>query len=130
VNQEAVDTPDGSDYDRIGGAPAVIAVVGDFYDRVLADPELAPYFKDVDLVRLRRHQVLLVSQVLGGPADYDGRELRDAHAGMDITREHFTTVVTHLVDAMKGAGVPDEIVQRVVLELGSARGDIVGAPTG
>jgi hemoglobin len=130
VNHEAVDRPDGSDYDRIGGAPAVIAVVGDFYDRVLADPVLAPYFDGVDLVRLRRHQVLLVSQVLGGPAEYDGRELRDAHAGMDITRDHFSMVVSHLVDAMKGAGVPDQIVQRVVLELGSTRGDIVGAPAG
>jgi hemoglobin len=130
VNHEAVDRPDGSDYDQIGGAPAVIAVVGDFYDRVLADPVLAPYFDGVDLVRLRRHQVLLVSQVLGGPAEYDGRELRDAHSGMDITREHFSMVVSHLVDAMKGAGVPAEIVQRVVLELGSTRGDIVGAPAG
>ena len=130
MKQESVDGQDGSDYDRIGGAPAVIAVVGDFYDRVLADPSLASYFDDVDLVRLRRHQVLLVSQVLGGPAEYDGRELRDAHAGMDITGEDFYKVVTHLVDAMEGAGVPHEIVQRVVLELGSTRGDIVGAAAG
>jgi hemoglobin len=130
VNQESVDEPDGSDYDRIGGAPAVIAVVGDFYGRVLADPDLAPYFDGVDLVRLRRHQVLLVSQVLGGPAEYDGRELRDAHAGMDITGAHFFMVVAHLVGAMESAGVPDQIVQRVVEALGSTRGDIVGAPAG
>jgi hemoglobin len=130
VDQASVDGQDGSDYDRIGGASAVIAVVGDFYDRVLADPALEAYFDNVDLVRLRRHQVLLVSQVLGGPAEYDGRELRDAHAGMGITGDHFSLVVTHLVGAMESAGVPDEIVQRVVSTLGSTRGDIIGVPAG
>lgn len=133
VEEEVVVNQDGSgvsDYDRIGGAPAVTAVVADFYDRVLADPELAPFFEGVDLARLRRHQVLLVSQVLGGPAEYDGRELRDAHSGMEITGEHFSAVVTHLVDAMGSAGVPDEVVDRVVSALGSARSDIVGAAAG
>jgi truncated hemoglobin YjbI len=34
-----------SDYDAIGGGPAVSAVVTDFYERVLGDPQLAPYFE-------------------------------------------------------------------------------------
>jgi hemoglobin len=55
-----------SDYDMVGGGPAVSAVVNDFYERVLSDPQLAPYFEGVDLARLKRHQVLLISQVLGG----------------------------------------------------------------
>ena len=33
-----------SDYEAIGGGSAVSAVVNDFYERVLADPQLAPYF--------------------------------------------------------------------------------------
>ena len=33
-----------SDYDAVGGGPAVSAVVSDFYERVLGDPQLAPYF--------------------------------------------------------------------------------------
>ena len=66
-----------SDYDAIGGGPAVSAVVNDFYVRVLADPQLVPYFEGVDMARLKRHQVLLVTQVLGGPAKYDGRSLPD-----------------------------------------------------
>ena len=30
-----------SDYDVVGGGPAVSAVVNDFYERVLGDPQLA-----------------------------------------------------------------------------------------
>ena len=73
-----------SDYDTIGGGPAVSAVVNDFYVRVLGDPQLAPYFEEVDMARLKRHQVLLVSQVLAGPDSYGGRPLAEAHEGLGI----------------------------------------------
>ena len=48
-----------NDYEAIGGGPAVRMVVDDFYQRVLADPELAHYFNGIDMTRLKRHQALL-----------------------------------------------------------------------
>ena len=33
-------------YEAIGGRPAVVAAVDVFYRRLLADPELAPFFPD------------------------------------------------------------------------------------
>jgi hemoglobin len=101
-----------SDYDVIGGGPAVSAVVNDFYERVLADPKLAPYFEGVDLARLKRHQVLLVTKVLGGPDNYNGRSLDEAHDGLGITSDEFYAVVGHLAAALKAAGVPDDIISR------------------
>jgi hemoglobin len=101
-----------SDYEAVGGGPAVKVVVEDFYTRVLADTALAPYFVGVDLPRLKRHQALLVTKVLGGPDGYYGRSLRDAHHGMDITAGDFARVVDHLVAALRGAGVPEAIIER------------------
>jgi hemoglobin len=101
-----------SDYDAIGGGAAVSAVVNDFYRRVLGDPQLAPYFEGVDIARLKRHQALLVTQVLGGPDNYTGRPLGEAHAGLGIDRDHFNAVVGHLAAAMKDAGVPDDVIGR------------------
>lgn len=119
-----------SDYDAVGGGAAVSAVVNDFYRRVLADPGLAPYFEGVDMVRLKRHQALLVTQVLGGPENYTGRSLGEAHAGLGIDHDDFTAVVGHLASAMKDAGVPDDIIGRagavvaatesVIVETGSS----------
>ena len=43
-------------YDSIGGAPAVRAAVDDFYERVLGDPRLAPFFTGTDMNRLKSHQ--------------------------------------------------------------------------
>lgn len=114
-----------SDYDAIGGAPAVRAVVDDFYGRVLADPQLVSYFDGIDMPRLKRHQALLVSQVLGGPADYDGRSLREAHAGFGITKDHFDLVVNHLAGALQDAGVPDDILGRAATAVVATEPDIV-----
>lgn len=120
--------PTRSDYDLVGGGPAVRQVVERFYQLVLGDPALAPMFTGVDMPRLKRHQALLVSQVMGGPAEYDGRELHEAHAGLGITDEHFDHVVEHLVASLQEAGVPGDVIGRVGEALGGTRGDVVGVP--
>lgn len=119
-----------SDYDVVGGGPAVSAVVNDFYVRVLGDPQLAPYFEDVDIARLKRHQVLLVTKVLGGPDNYTGRSLEEAHDGLGITQDEFQAVVGHLAGAMKDAGVPDDIIGRAGAAVVATEPDIVesGSP--
>jgi hemoglobin len=116
-----------SDYDAIGGGPAVSAVVNDFYVRVLGDPQLAPYFEGVDMPRLKRHQVLLVTQVLGGPANYDGRALDEAHEGLGVDHDDFAAVASHLTAAMNAAGVPEEIVMRAIAAVSATEPDIVKA---
>lgn len=122
VNKQAQNL---SDYDRIGGGPAVAQVVDRFYQLILADDQLASYFDSVDMPRLKRHQVLLISQVLGGPVSYDGRDLAAAHAGLAITDEAFGRVVAHLVTTLKEFDVPAEIIDRVGAALGPTQKDIV-----
>lgn len=117
-----------SDYQRVGGAPAITAVVDRFYELVLGDERLATFFTDTDLPRLKRHQVLLVSQVMGGPAMYDGRDLQTAHNGMDISRDDFGQVVVYLAQALQEAGVDQEIIARVGGQLAATEKDVVAAP--
>ena len=114
-----------SDYAAVGGAPAITAVVGRFYDLVVADDRLAGYFEGVEMARLKRHQVALVSQVMGGPVEYSGRDLRAAHQGMGISTEDFAVVVDHLVTALTEAGVEPAIIGRVGDALGGTESDIV-----
>lgn len=116
-----------TDYERVGGAPAVKAVVDRFYALVLEDEQVAGYFTDSAITPLKRHQVLLISQVMGGPARYDGRDLAQAHAGLEITADHFDLVVSYLVQALIEAGVPGDIIGRVGESLGETRADVVAA---
>lgn len=119
-----------SDYDAIGGGPAVSAVVNDFYERVLGDPQLAPYFEGIDIRQVKRHQVLLVTQVLGGPNNYDGRPLAEAHAGLGVDHDDFAAVAGHLTGAMRDAGVPEDILMRAIAVVAATEPDIVksGSP--
>ena len=127
MSDTASDTADVTDYERIGGARAVSAVVASFYEKVLNDPDLASYFEGVDMTALRRHQALLISQVLGGPTEYDGRELSQAHASLHVTGEAFDRVVEHLVASLQEGGVGDDVIGRLGGTLGATRGDIVTA---
>ena len=105
----------------------IVTLVDVFYRNVLADPQLSGFFADTDLARLKRHQVQLVSQVMGGPVSYDGPALADAHKGRGITTDDFGKVVVHLVAALEAHDVPEDITGRVVTALGATQDDIVSA---
>jgi len=119
-----------SDYERVGGGAAIRTVVDRFYELVLGDRSLERYFAETDLVRLKRHQALLIAQVMGGPAEYDGRDLREAHAGMGITRDDFALVVSYLTQALREAGVDDDILGRVADTVAATERDVVTAEAG
>src|SRR5215216_373351 len=70
-------------YQRIRYAGGLRRVVDKLYPRVLADPSLLFYFKQLDderLKGLRWHMLTLLSVVTGGPSKYQGRDLHEAHA--------------------------------------------------
>ncbi|GAA4378329.1 group I truncated hemoglobin [Agromyces bauzanensis] len=125
MNQPDPEAP--SDYAAVGGAPAITVVVDRFYQLVLGDDRLRGYFDGIEMVRLKRHQVALVSQVMGGPVGYEGRDLRAAHAGMNISPEDFASVAGHLATALTDAGVERPIIDRVMATIAGTEGDIVEA---
>jgi hemoglobin len=95
-------------YVRLGGEAALEAVVDDFYDRVLADEGLRPYFEDVSMDELRDHQKQFLSAVTGGPVEWSGQDMDRAHAHLDITSEDFAAVAEHLRAALVALDVPEE----------------------
>ena len=68
-----------------------------------------------------------MAQVLGGPENYGGRPLNEAHAGLGINSDDFAVVVGHLAAAMKDAGVPDDIIGRAGAAVVATEPDIVEA---
>ncbi|MEU8897157.1 group 1 truncated hemoglobin [Nocardia sp. NPDC048505] len=114
-------------YDQIGGAEAVAAVVDDFYVRVLADSELAGFFTGVNMSRLKGMQAEFFCAALGGPEPYTGAPMRAVHQGRGIEQEHFNLVAGHLVDALLGAGVPQEIADQIIAAIAPLSDEIVSA---
>jgi hemoglobin len=102
-------------YERIGGAPAVEAVVDLFYEKVWSDPALAGYFEGIDRDRLKEHQREFVSAALGGPERYDGRNMGEAHAGLGITDAVFYQVVAHLAATLIQLGVDKDTIGEIAI---------------
>jgi hemoglobin len=115
-------------YADIGGQEALFVVVDDFYDRVLADAELAAFFGGVNLSRLKGMQVEFFSAALGGPDEYRGRSMKEVHRGQGITRHHFDLVATHLDEALRAAGVPRRTTDAIIAVVAPLADDIV-SPT-
>lgn len=102
-----------SAYDRVGGEPAVHETVERLYKLVLDDPELAPYFDGVDMLKLKHHLATLLAKVLGGPDNYTGRDLAVAHQRLNVTSEHFFVVGVYLLSVLQELGVPLDIRRSV-----------------
>ena len=104
-------------YHEIGGQSAVEAVVEDFYDRVLSDEQLIPYFDGMDMDELRAHQIQFISSVAGGPVEYSGADMREAHAHLDIDEADFEAVGAHLETALRTNGVSEENIEEIMGEV-------------
>lgn len=116
----------GTIYRGIGGREAVEDVVDDFYDRVLSDEQLTEYFEGMDVQELRAHQVQFISSVAGGPTDYSGGDMREAHAHLDIDEDDFDTVATHLERALRTNGVGTENTEAIMAEVAALKAPILG----
>ena len=101
-------------YSQIGGHEALEAVVNDFYERVLADAELAGFFTGTNMARLKGKQVEFFAAALGGPDPYTGAPMRQVHQGRGITVHHFGLVADHLAASLAAAGVPADTVGQIL----------------
>jgi hemoglobin len=71
-------------YERLGGLDAVTAVVDSFVSRCAGDDRINAKFGRTDIPRLKKMLVDQVCEATGGPCTYEGRDMKETHAGMGI----------------------------------------------
>jgi methyl-accepting chemotaxis protein len=101
-------------FERIGGIPAIKATVDLFYQKVLADPDLKPFFASTNMAWLKGRQNAFFVQALGGPALYKGKDMKRAHEKLSITKADFDRVAGHLVASLAELHVPQPLIDEVV----------------
>jgi hemoglobin len=117
--------PSDTMFERYGGLPFVSRFVLDFYDRVLACAELAPFFADVDMQRLVEHQAKFMSSVMGGPASYSGAALREAHHHLQIDDRAFDQMIGLFRSVLQESKIADADVETIMADLNAHRVHIV-----
>ena len=117
--------PQKSLYQRLGGRAAIVAVVDDFVGNVAKDNRINKFFGNTDIPRLKR---LLVQQICagsGGPCQYEGRSMREAHRGLGVRNQDFDALVQDLVKSLNKFNVPTREQQELLGLLGPMRKDVV-----
>jgi len=119
-------------YDRIGGAGTVSRLVDQFYDRVLNDPQLRPFFEQASVERLTGMQKEFFAAALDGPVRRSDMDLAHIHQGRGIAREHFSLFVNHLIAVLENEDVIDkrdamEIVDRISTYVDEIIGEVGGS---
>jgi hemoglobin len=116
-------------YARIGGEPTITRLVNKFYDRVLSDSELAPFFKNSTMEKLCCMQTEFFRAALDGPVNYTGLSIVRAHQGRGIKVRHFNLFAQHLLATLKELNISpgdiESIIARINLQANDVTGDTV-----
>ncbi len=134
-------------FDRLGGEPGITAVVEDFTPRVLQDPRvnwqrkavkgtgLAAFRKtneegvwsptEENQANLKKHLIQFIVLATGGPAHYDGKEIKSTHAAMRINNPEFDAVLGDLKASLDRLQIPNKEQKELLSIIESTRPQIV-----
>ncbi|MCM5571595.1 group 1 truncated hemoglobin [Burkholderiaceae bacterium FT117] len=112
-------------YQRLGGAERIGAIVDESIDRHAVNPVLAPRFRGKDLPRLKKIGTQFFCAGIGGPQEYEGRDLRTAHAGMNVSEQEFVATIDDIVAALASHGVARPETDEVVAILYSLKDEVL-----
>jgi truncated hemoglobin YjbI len=116
-------------YERLGGETAVAALLEALYVRALADPLFTRFFEKIDMQRLKAHQFAFISQAVGGPRQYSGPSLVQAHARLRIGQRDFDAFVEHLRNALLEIGASEDLAAEILSQVTPLSGVIVSQQT-
>lgn len=123
-------------YDRLGGLAPISVVVSDFIDALVPDavlnanPAIDAARKRVPAAYLKYHVTALVCQATGGPCQYQGRTMKEAHAHLNITEREWDRMVTIFKEILAKHKVPAKETEELLAIVESTKADIVVPKSG
>ena len=132
-------------FDRLGGEVGISNIVADFCPRVLNDPRVdwarrgvtrgglsihhgqsvawKPTPDHIDL--LQKHLVQFIALATGGPARYEGKEIKSTHAALHIANAEFDAALGDLKASLDRLQIPNPEQKDLLAIFESTRPEIV-----
>jgi hemoglobin len=125
-DQSAMQVRAGGDslYADLGGEAGITDIVDQFLYRLASNEKVVHFFQNSNIDRFRTQIISHLSHISGGPFEYTGDTMRDAHAGMVINQSHFNSVAETLLLSMEDLGYPSSIGNRLVARLAGLEGEV------
>ena len=107
--------------------PALPFVIRAFYAKIQSHDQVQHFFANTDMHALIEHQIKFFSQLMGGPNNYTGRSLLEAHADLDITEAHFAVIAQLLQETLQEFNVDEADVAQILAAAAAAKPQIVNS---
>jgi hemoglobin len=118
--------PKKSLFERLGGEPGVVTIVEDWVNRMIVDPRVNFTRKGVTVggfsmkrnesvewknvpengTKLKKHFAEFLTLSTGGPPQYEGKDMKAAHANMHISNDEFDAAMGDLKSSLDNLQVP------------------------
>lgn len=127
----AAESTEKSLYERLGGIYPIATVVDSFIDILLvndvlnANPAIDAARKRVPTPGLKFRVTALVCQATGGPCNYSGRSMKDAHAHLNITEQEWQAMLSDFRRVLNNYRVPAKEQAELIGIVESTKKDIV-----
>jgi hemoglobin len=121
-------------YDRLGGVYNIATVVDDLIDRVMVDarlnanPRVDEAHHRVSAAGFKFLATEMLCWAAGGPQQYSGRSMEDAHRDLMITEEEWQAFMDDVEQTLDKFAVPEPERQEVIAIVESTKEAIVVAP--
>jgi hemoglobin len=122
--------PEQSLYERLGGVNAIAMVVDRFSDKIVENPklnvnrDLKEWNTKGQLEGLKFMRTLWICQTAGGPFQYTGKDMHEAHKALHITPEEFDEVGAEIGCALDHFGVPEREKQDLLAAVVAHKGEV------
>ena len=100
-------------YERLGGVYGIAATVDNLVDRLYvngaanANPKVAEFHAKMGHAGFKYLVTAWCIDETGGPKAYWGRDMKDAHANLNITQREFDIVATEIKTSLYQMNVPE-----------------------
>jgi hemoglobin len=112
-------------YERLGGVDAITAVTRAFEEQAAKDDRINQKFSRTNLDRLTKEFVDQLCAATGGPCNYSGRDMVEAHTNMGVTSGEFDAFMEDLVGVLDNFKVGQAEQDELLSLLRPMRDDIV-----
>lgn len=112
-------------FERLGGNEGIRAIASDLVDNHLANKTVATRFEASDPDALKNAAATFFISGTGGENVYKGKNMLEAHKGMNISAAEFMAVLDDAMNALESNNVGQREKEEVLYILHSMRSEII-----
>ncbi|MDI5936463.1 group 1 truncated hemoglobin [Halomonas sp. M4R5S39] len=117
-------------YERLGGERGIASLVDDIVESHMQNPRIRarflPYREDPDhLEVVKGHLRDFLAAGSGGPVEYRGRSMPEAHRGMNINEAEYMAAIDDILGVLDRHGIDPQTRQEVLGIAYSLKGEIM-----